>query len=182
MQNFLRSMSRDQRFDQSATSYCVCKFKTTVRGATYLMTSHVSSALWTLRSSKFQSNWLSGRLSFANMHVHKLDVLGLNSLKNRRLPGYSSVCLHLKINFAILRCACLPAKGHPYITCAWFWIFLTHINTVLNICQTGHCLDPLTQLFCGRDIWMVPKVKWRSRDSVYWEKFIIFQICRQGWN
>ena len=37
--------------------------------------------------------------------------------------------------------------------------FLTHINTVLNICQTGHCLDPLTQLFCGRDIWMVPKVK-----------------------
>ena len=43
-------MSRDQRIDQSATSYCVCKFKTTVRGATYLMTSHVSSALWTLHS------------------------------------------------------------------------------------------------------------------------------------
>ena len=43
-------MSRDQRIDQSATSYWVCKFKTTVRGATYLMTSHVSSALWTLTS------------------------------------------------------------------------------------------------------------------------------------
>ena len=41
-------MSRDQRIDQSATSYCVCKFKTTVRRATYLMTSHVSLALWTL--------------------------------------------------------------------------------------------------------------------------------------
>ena len=41
-------MSRDQRIDQSATSYCICKFKTTVRGATYFMTSHVSSALWTL--------------------------------------------------------------------------------------------------------------------------------------
>ena len=41
-------MSRDQRIDQSAMSYCVCKFKTTVRGATYLMTSHVSSSLWIL--------------------------------------------------------------------------------------------------------------------------------------
>ena len=45
-------MSRDQRIDQSATSYCVCKFKTTVRGATYLMTSHVSSALWTFTNFK----------------------------------------------------------------------------------------------------------------------------------
>ena len=29
------SVSRDQRIDQSATSYWVCKFKTTVCGATF---------------------------------------------------------------------------------------------------------------------------------------------------
>ena len=41
-------MSRDQCIDPSATSYSICKFKTTVHGATFLMTSHVRSALWTL--------------------------------------------------------------------------------------------------------------------------------------
>ena len=44
-------MSRDQRIDQSATSYSVCKFKTSVHGATFLRTSHLRSALL--------SNWIS---------------------------------------------------------------------------------------------------------------------------
>ena len=41
-------MSRDQRIDQSATSYSIFKFKTSVHGPTFFMTSHVRSALWTL--------------------------------------------------------------------------------------------------------------------------------------
>ena len=44
-------MSRDQRIDQSA------KFKTTVRGATYLMMSHVSLALWTLTVKSTVKIW-----------------------------------------------------------------------------------------------------------------------------
>ena len=49
-------MSRDQRIDQSATSYSVCKFKTSVHGAIFLMTSHVRWALWTLM------NWPDGKM------------------------------------------------------------------------------------------------------------------------
>ena len=44
----IRNVSHDQRIDQSATSYSVCKFKTSVRRATFLMTLYVRSALWTL--------------------------------------------------------------------------------------------------------------------------------------
>ena len=37
----LSGRTRDQCIDQSAMSYSVCKFKTSVHGATFLMTSHV---------------------------------------------------------------------------------------------------------------------------------------------
>ena len=43
--NFIRNVSRDQRIDQSATSI---QSLLNTNGATFLMTSHVRSALWTL--------------------------------------------------------------------------------------------------------------------------------------
>ena len=43
--NFIRNVSRDQRIDKSATSI---QSLLNTNGATFLMTSHVRSALWTL--------------------------------------------------------------------------------------------------------------------------------------
>ena len=49
LQNFLRTVSRDQRIDQSATSI---QSLLNTNGATFLMTSHVRSGLSTLPENK----------------------------------------------------------------------------------------------------------------------------------
>ena len=58
--NFIRNVSRDQHIDQSAMSI---QSLLNTNGVTFLMTSHVRSALWTLctwsRIKHDQKNWLS---------------------------------------------------------------------------------------------------------------------------